>query len=218
MISEIITTLVLGGIPLGVGYALGRKNQVYKENEGERNVRKVLESLNENDYHIKNNITIPTIDGSTQIDHIAFSRKGIFVIETKNHKGWIFGGEKQKEWTQTFSRSRNKYKFHNPITQNIGHVKHIERITGIPSDLIRSIIVFSNPDVEIKTDLPGNVVRLNKLKNYISQFELNMINDDKLYEAIGKLEFSRKKRSNRVDEEHIEYIQGKFDKNRPKMR
>lgn len=47
------------------------------------------------------NITLQLSDSSTtQIDHILVSKYGIFVIETKNMKGWIFGGEQQKQWTQ----------------------------------------------------------------------------------------------------------------------
>lgn len=42
-------------------------------------------------YTTLNNITIPTANGTTQIDHVVVSRHGIFVIETKNMKGWIFG-------------------------------------------------------------------------------------------------------------------------------
>jgi len=48
-------------------------------------------------YHALHNVTLPTPDGTTQIDHIFVSCFGIFVVETKNMKGWIFGGEKQKQ-------------------------------------------------------------------------------------------------------------------------
>ena len=46
------------------------------------------------------NVTLATPDGSTQIDHVLVSRFGIFSIETKNMQGWIFGSERQAEWTQ----------------------------------------------------------------------------------------------------------------------
>jgi len=56
--------------------------------------------LDKNKYHLIKNVTLPTEDGTTQIDHIIVSEYGIFVVETKNMKGWIFGDEKQKYWTQ----------------------------------------------------------------------------------------------------------------------
>ncbi len=46
--------------------------------------------LDKNTYHVIKNVTLPTDDGSTQIDHIIVSVYGIFVVETKNMKGWIF--------------------------------------------------------------------------------------------------------------------------------
>lgn len=47
--------------------------------------------LDKNKYHLIRNVTIPTGDGTTQIDHIIVSRFGVFVVETKNMKGWLFG-------------------------------------------------------------------------------------------------------------------------------
>jgi len=42
-------------------------------------------------------LTLPDGEGSTtQIDHFLLSPYGLFVIETKNYKGWIFGSERQK--------------------------------------------------------------------------------------------------------------------------
>ena len=59
------------------------------------------------EYYRLNNITLPLANGgSTQIDHIIVSVHGIFVIETKNYKGWIYGNEKQRQWTQVFANGR----------------------------------------------------------------------------------------------------------------
>ena len=35
-------------------------------------------------YHLLKNVTLPTDDGTTQIDHVLVSKYGVFVIETKN--------------------------------------------------------------------------------------------------------------------------------------
>ena len=58
-------------------------------------------SLNKEEYRLLKDVTLPTEDRTTQIDHIIISRYGRFVIETKNYKGWIFGSEHQKRWTQS---------------------------------------------------------------------------------------------------------------------
>lgn len=49
---------------------------------------------------------------------------GVFVIETRNMDGWIFGSEKQPVWTQKFPRK--SFRFQNPLRQNYKHVKAIE--------------------------------------------------------------------------------------------
>ena len=44
-------------------------------------------------YTLINDVTLPDEQGgTTQIDHIVLSPFRVFVIETKNYKGWIFGG------------------------------------------------------------------------------------------------------------------------------
>jgi hypothetical protein len=73
-------------------------------------------ALDKNQYHILKNITINDHNATTQIDHIIVSNYGIFVIETKNMKGWIFGDQNQKIWTQKIYRYTNK--FQNPLHQN----------------------------------------------------------------------------------------------------
>jgi restriction system protein len=52
--------------------------------------------LDKEKYHLIKNVTLPTEGGSTQIDHIIVSEFGVFVVETKNMKGWIFGSPNQK--------------------------------------------------------------------------------------------------------------------------
>lgn len=60
---------------------------------GEFEVSAILATLSGNDYIVINNITLPSKFGTTQIDHIVVSIYGIFVIETKNYTGLIYGGE-----------------------------------------------------------------------------------------------------------------------------
>ena len=57
--------------------------------------------LDKSIYRELNNVTIPTPDGTTQINHDTVSCFGIFMIETKNMSGWIFSDEKSADWTQS---------------------------------------------------------------------------------------------------------------------
>lgn len=92
------------------------------------------------------NVYIPKENGeTTEIDVMMISSKGIFVFESKNYSGWIFGNENQKNWYQTLPVGRGKSRkenFYNPVMQNRTHIKYLKMFVGeqIP---MRSIITFS---------------------------------------------------------------------------
>jgi hypothetical protein len=90
------------------------------------------------------NCYLPKNDGSTsEVDVILLHSSGIYVFESKNYSGWIFGTETQRMWTQTF-RTGRKEKFYNPIMQNSTHVKWLMNIfPDIDKSVFFSIIVFS---------------------------------------------------------------------------
>jgi len=90
------------------------------------------------------NCYVPKDDGTTsEIDVILLHTSGIYVFESKNYSGWIFGTESQRSWTQSFPNGR-KEKFYNPLMQNNGHMKWLQNyLPGIPEYAFRSIIVFS---------------------------------------------------------------------------
>ena len=104
-------------------------------NIGEAVVSGRLGSLPNDVYKVINNVMLPTVDGATtQIDHVVVSRYGIFVVETKDYGGWIFGGENQRQWTQSF-RTRwgaDKYRFQNPIRQNWRHIYTMSDLLKMP--------------------------------------------------------------------------------------
>ena len=114
------------------------KSPWFKGALGETFVRLIAKfRLPADTYHPIHNVTLPTADGSTQIDHIFVSRFGIFVVETKNMKGWIFGGESQAQWTQKIFRK--SFKFQNPLRQNYKHTKTLESALEISPDFIHSV-------------------------------------------------------------------------------
>ncbi len=110
--------------------------------------------LDKEQYHLIKNVTLPTEDGSTQIDHVIVSKYGVFVVETKNMKGWIFGSPNQKTWTQKIYKHSSK--FQNPLHQNYKHVKTLESLLNLEEEQIFSVVVFVG-DSTFKTDMPENV-------------------------------------------------------------
>jgi len=80
--------------------------------------------LDKQTYRRLHNVTLNTPDGTTQIDHVFLSPYGLFVLETKNMSGWIFGSERQAQWTQKLYK--HTFKFQNPLRQNYKHLKALE--------------------------------------------------------------------------------------------
>jgi restriction system protein len=80
---------------------------------------------------------------------------GVFVIETKNYKGWILGDEKQRQWTQQIYRKKNR--FQNPLHQNQLHVRALMDFLALPESAFRSVIFFIG-DATFKTPMPANVI------------------------------------------------------------
>lgn len=144
--------------------------------------------LSKDIYRSFHNVTLQTPDGTTQIDHVIVSPFGIFVIETKNMKGWIFGGEQAAQWTQNiFGKS---YKFQNPLRQNYKHVKALEATLDVSPDVIHSIVVFSGECV-FKTAMPANVVQGGGFVRFIKSFQYQVFSDDQVKEMSGLIETGR---------------------------
>ncbi|WP_233494551.1 nuclease-related domain-containing protein [Exiguobacterium sp. RIT594] len=82
--------------------------------------------------------------GLTEIDVTFIHESGIYILESKNYSGWIFGKEADRQWTQMF-KNRYKQKFYNPIKQNEQHLKSMERFLEgtIGEEVFQSVIVFS---------------------------------------------------------------------------
>jgi len=159
--------------------------------------------LDKNKYHLIKNVTLPTEDGTTQIDHIIVSQYGIFVVETKNMKGWIFGSERQKMWTQTIYR--HKTKFQNPLHQNYKHVKTLENALNIESEKIISAIVFVG-DATFKTSMPANVNYPRGYINFIKSKNEILLSEGEVTEAIKIIESGRFDRSFKTHRDHVKHV------------
>lgn len=152
---------------------------------GEFLVHQVLtHRLDQRVYRVVRNVMLPTEDGTTQIDHIVVSRYGIFVIETKNYKGWIFGSERQAKWTQKIFRVTNS--FQNPIHQNYKHIKTLSELTGIPGTCFNSTIVFLG-DATFKTEMPACVMYAGDLARSIRSHTQVLIQDEQVPDIVAAI-------------------------------
>jgi restriction system protein len=111
--------------------------------------------LSSRDYVDINDLTIETDRYMTQIDHVIISRYGVFVVETKNMSGWIFGSEDRPYWTK-INRGKN-LQFPNPLIQNKGHIRALSRLAKIPPDKMHSVVVFWG-SCSLRSKMPPNVL------------------------------------------------------------
>jgi len=128
-------------------------------------------------------VILPARNGTTQIDHVLVSIYGLFVIETKNRDGWIFGSVQQETWTQQFFKK--KFKFQNPLRQNYRHTRCLAEFLNLDHHLLHSVVFFIG-DIELKNSMPDNVLTKG-LSNYIRRFTRPVLSPAKVLEVERRL-------------------------------
>ena len=194
-------------LSLVIGYWLGRYNYHVTsfQNQGEELVSSAIQAnFKAPNFHLLNHITLSLKDRTTQIDHILVSRFGVFVIETKNYKGWIFANPRLATWTQVFFRK--KFKFQNPIFQNILHVRAVEELLEfLPPKTIKSVVIFTGR-AKFKTDMPSGVYTLDGFIEYLHDTAEEVMTLNRVQFCVGRLETARLAITGKTDLEHLKNL------------
>lgn len=141
-----------------------------------------LKRLDPKVYRVFNDLVLPRPDGkgTTQIDHVVVSDFGIFVIETKNYAGWIFGDENARFWTQTIYGKKSR--FQNPLHQNALHVRALAQETGLPASAFHNLVFFIG-EATLKTALPPQVMTRG-LVSHIRSHQAVLLTADEVAQVI----------------------------------
>jgi hypothetical protein len=199
-------------LAVAVGFVIGRyrasrasRASAY-QNDGEARLSGVVQAnFGPPDYHLMNHVTLQLEDGTTQIDHILVSRFGVFVIETKDYKGWIFANANQANWTQVLFK--HKFKFQNPILQNVRHVRAVQGLIDfLPPDAIKSVVVFTGA-AEFKTEIPQGVFGIAELAKYLRDQTVEVMSLNRVQFCVGRLETARLAISGQTDVEHVQSLE-----------
>ena len=148
--------------------------------EGETAVASYLGRLSPADYHVYNDVLFCLGNYSVQIDHIVLSRYGIFVVETKNYHGRIYGSDNQEQWSEYFPgryHTSQEYKFYNPLWQNSNHIRALRQILNSDFIPIYGIVVFP-PGTVIEVYSAFPVLTWDFLFEYILSHSKPIISDD----------------------------------------
>lgn len=140
-------------------------------------------SIDKEVYRRFHDVIIPAKNGTTQIDHILVSPYGLFIIETKNKKGWIFGSGDQPKWTQSIYGKN--YSFQNPLRQTFRQKKVLSEYLELHESTIHTVVFFVS-DCKFKTRLPDNVIN-SRLGKYIKQFKDHVLTPQEINGIVGKL-------------------------------
>ena len=175
IIIGIVLIVVVGGLVVWLKLPSTRGKR------GEKAVAKVLNQFDGttfNDYTI-----VDEFNKSHQIDHIYVGKQGVFVIETKNYSGDIYGSTGQKEWTQILAGGNVKNTFYNPIKQNATHTYHVKSL--LPKSIwVNSCVVFVQGNIaHIQAD---NVFTIGGLQNLIANSP-NMLSNAEIENILGIL-------------------------------
>ena len=181
---------------------------------GESSVKHLLSRLPEDSYRVLNDIMVNGKYGLTQIDHVVVSKYGVFVVETKNMKGKIYGGDQSREWTK-YSKGR-KMTFKNPMNQNYGHVKALEQLTNLSPDLFHSIVVFVG-SARLQFDAGRGVVYERDLLKLIRSYQTEVISISQV-DHITEMIWSANNNTSETRKEHLTQIRSKTADNEAKIK
>ena len=165
------------------------------------------------------NVYIPKAGGgTTEIDLLFISVKGIFVFEVKNYAGYIFGSGDRKEWTVTLYAGKNwyggkeveKHHFYNPIWQNRGHISNLNRILKYKAPLFSAVVFSDRSELKHVEYDPGDceVLHTSEVNRYLTNMYKHIADAlseeevNRLYEKL--LPYTNVTRQEKVD--HVNQI------------
>ncbi|MET3196930.1 nuclease-related domain-containing protein [Bacillus sp. OAE603] len=120
--------------------------------------------------------------GYSQIDHVVFTPYAIFVIETKNYQGTIYGDRNRSSWSVN-----GKFKMMNPFNQNFGHIQAIKSIIDAKNELTYVSMVSFNRRCIFKVNEELRKIHSNDIIVYdteLSDYIMRKLNVLKLHPNI----------------------------------
>lgn len=181
-----------------------QKSPESKGESGENAVSKILGDTIDGEKYVINDLLFETEPGkSCQIDHILINQRGIWVIETKNYAGKIYGQDNQREWIQTMAYGHEKNKFYNPVKQNSTHIYQLSQKLNVKNVFNNLVIFLPRADIsDVNSDNVYYIDDLPELVNKETGIFLSLEKMKSYYKSLIDL-----KNTNTVSKnEHIENI------------
>ena len=197
------------------GDGTGRYNLFSPGDSGEFAVARQLRRL-PGQYMVINDLMFRNSKNrTTQIDHVVVSPYGIFVIETKNITGHIYGSAEAQQWKRYWRawyrgvEHSSELEFRNPLLQNRAHIVALNIVLSQfrPPQLI-SVIAFS-PNAELKVHADGaHMIYWSQLRQFIRRYRTPVMSTDQaetVYNYLRAINIREKD----IRHQHVERMQQK---------
>ena len=191
-------------------------NETRSEAIGKAGENQIIRALSEiPGVYMLSNLYIPGNRGrSTEIDVLAITRKGLFVIESKAWAGDIRGSARLNDWSVKIWPGAAPEKRYSPIKQNQRHVIRLSKFLQLPDDRKpHSVIVFVSSQAELKR-VPQNTDDFTILKGTAAlrkfitrrlRVRRDIFTNRELTAIINKLEKTTPTPSQKAKKGHVNY-------------
>lgn len=186
------------------------RNDKEKLNKGELQCFNQLSKLSEKQYIILSDIMIKVEECTTQIDFIVISQYGIFVIEVKDHNGFIIADENKKFWKEYYNYNKKGIDVYNPIFQNKTHIFALSKILNLKQSKFISIICFSKKENVKFNGKNNNINQIIGIQDVVSEIaKYNKIIVDEDINRIKSKIIHNNIINKKIRKEHIDKIHNK---------
>lgn len=146
---------------------------VTAEQRGEELENEIVDFLSQlpGQFVLYKNFYIPLPQNKwTEIDVLMVHEKGIFVFESKNYTGDIYGTIHDSHWTKSFSETFDQ-RFYSPVRQNATHIRALTALIGSVKP-IYSVIVFGR-DAAVHVDpMPADDTYICKITQLVFLYDV----------------------------------------------
>lgn len=211
-------TLIIGFILVALAatgvatFVFWRSATRRKGAKGEREIARLLKASRCGKHYVVNDLLFSCgKDLSCQIDHILINRNGIFVVETKNYAGEIYGSDSAREWTQVLAHGTVKNRLYNPVMQNETHIRRLKGVLK-ETEIFRNVVVFlQGADLKgVSSPSVCSAANLNQILTENIGFTLSKAEMKRYYRALVCL----KKNSHVTKRRHVKNIKRAQKKHR----
>lgn len=124
----------------GAAAALGLTVAVvrWRRSAPRRRLRRTIRRLGP---RVLSDVTLPdVVEGRVHVDYLVLTTRDVLVVDVKDYRGMLFGGESTDRWTQVVDG--RSFPFDNPLRENQARVQAVQALAGdVP---VRGMVVFSD--------------------------------------------------------------------------